>query len=73
MLKHLNPDMIIGCLSKVLWFKLSLAENLSAAELAKIICEGIKPNTNISIFKYFYESLVLLKTKTSKEHSSVIT
>lgn len=51
MLKHLNPDMISGCLSKVLWFNLSLGENLSAAELAKITCEGIKPNVNISFFK----------------------
>lgn len=50
-LKHLNPDVIIGCLSKVLWFNLSLGENLSAAELARIILEGIKPNVNISVFK----------------------
>lgn len=50
MLKHLNPDMI-GCLCKVLWFNLSFGENLSAAELAKVICEGIKPNVNVSIFK----------------------
>lgn len=70
MLKHLNPDMIIGCLSKVLWFNLSLGENLSAAELAKIIRGGLKPNVNIFVFKYFHESLVLVKTKTSKECKS---
>lgn len=52
-LKHLNPNIIIGHLSKVLWFNLSLGENLPSTELANIIREGIKPNVNISVFKMF--------------------